>query len=196
VRFCGANDRGERWIGNCIMRIAAMFLMLATHCAFVKAQAIPTAQTQVGLNGFVTFGGMKTKVGNYVFNSLGVNGGISSRLTSRLDLQFRGGTYPIHARFVQSPFTAGIKFGSRSVTHPQLFAFVGAGASKAHDAGPHYVALPAKWSRCWQISQGLDLPAGRVKWRVYEVTWTETYTPLRSLRSISVNTGMVYSFGH
>lgn len=195
MRFSEVSGRGKKWTGNRALVIAAMFLVLATHSTLVKAQAIPTAQTRVGLDGFVTFGGMKTKVGNYVFNSLGVNGGISSRLTTRLDLQFRGGTYPVHARFTQSPFTAGVKFGSRSLTHPQLFVFVGGGASKAHDAGPHYVTLPAKWSPCWQVSQGLDLPVGRLKWRVYEATWTETYTPLRSLRSISVNTGLVYSFG-
>jgi hypothetical protein len=177
--------------------LIALLLVLLGGSVTVRgyAQALPTGETKRPLDGFVTFGGMKTRVNGYFFNALGVSGGISAPISPLISLQVRGGSYGIKARYSQAPFTAGIAVASRSQTHLRVFGYVGAGMSRAQDAGPHYVATHPAWSLCWQASQGLDIPVGRWRWRFYEATWTETYTPVRSLESLSVSSGLVYRFG-
>jgi hypothetical protein len=177
--------------------VLALLLVLLAGNTLVRAyaQALPTAESKRPLDGFVTFGGMKTRVNGYFFNSLGVSAGVSTPISSMLSAEIRGGSYAIGARYAQRPFTAGIGIASHSQTHPRLFGYVGAGSSKAQDAGPHWAATRPQWSFCWQASQGLDIPVGRLRWRMYEVTWTQTYTQLRSLGSISIDSGIAYSFG-
>lgn len=177
-----------------MMVLTACLLLARTapaHC-----QAVPTAARTGALQVFVNFGGMKTKVAAYTFNSLGISGGVRYRFSRLLEVDLRAASYPIHARFTQIPITAGLGIADHSEAHPQLFAFAAGGISKAEDAGPHYTTLPGRWSRCWQVGQGMDIPMGRLKWRLYEAVLTETYTPQRGLRSISVSTGLAYRFGH
>lgn len=139
-------------------------------------------------------GGMKTHVEAYNFNALGAGASLFFQSSPLLGLEVRGGVYPVAARFTQAPVTAGFRFGSRPTraNHVGIFAYVGGGMSKSQDAGLHYLATPAMWSPCWQASQGIDLPIGRVKWRFYEVTWTQTYTPLRVLHGLSLASGISF----
>lgn len=159
-------------------------------------QALATAEARTTSGMYVGFGGMKTHVEDFTFNALGVDAGLYIQPFAVLGAEVKGGTYPLYARFTQTPVTAGVHLGPRSVPphHLQMFAYFGGGMSKAQNAGPYYLATPAKWSPCWQASEGLDIPLGRFKFQVYEATWTETYSPLRSLGSFSLNTGFVYTF--
>ncbi len=171
--------------------------LLASACGAQSwCQALPTAEARVSSGVYVSFGGMKTHVEDFTFNALGVDAGLYYQPYALLGAEVRGGTYPLYARFAQTPVTAGIRVGPREVRfgRPQVFGFIGGGMSKAQDAGPHYVATPAKWSPCWQASEGMDVPLGRFRWQTYEATWTQTYTSFRSLGSLSLSTGLVYTF--
>jgi len=162
----------------------------------VMGQVQAAATSSSGLNFFASFGGLRTHVINYTYNALGVNGGIYAQRSPRFGVEVRGGTYPMYARYSQSPITAGYRTefaGPR--WHTWLFSgYFGGGMSLAQDAGPHYVPTPARWSPCWQASQGLAINLGPWKWSPYEATWTETYTPQRTLSGYSLTTGVVYSF--
>jgi hypothetical protein len=159
-------------------------------------QALPTAEASASSGAFVSFDGMKTHVKAFTFNALGADAGLYFQPFSLLGAEVRGGTYPMYARFSQTPITAGVRIGPRQARlgRPLIYGYFGAGYSKAQNAGPHYVATRAAWSPCWQASQALDIPVGRFRWKLYEATWTETYSPLGTLGSLSLSTGLVYTF--
>jgi hypothetical protein len=166
-----------------------------TSASLSWGQALPTASSRFNSGVYASFGGMKTHVEDFTFNALGFDAGLYVQPFSFWGGEVRGGSYPMYARFSQSPLTGGIHLGllrSRP-GWPQISGYVGGGMSKAQDAGPHYVATPAKWSPCWQASQEVDIPLGHLKWKLYEATFTQTYTPLRTLESLSVTTGFVYT---
>jgi hypothetical protein len=144
---------------------------------------------------------MNTQLPFYADNAIGYNFGFYVQPSSILGVEGRGGFYPLRARFEQAPVTAGLRLERRQPFFGRLqpFAYFGVGFSKAQDSSTGYKPLAAIWSPCWQGSEGLEIPIGRIKWRVYEATWTETYTvrrdvPQRDLRSLSLSTGFAYSF--
>ena len=162
----------------------------------VMGQVQPATTSSSGLNFFASFGGLKTHVINYTYNALGVSGGVYLQRSPRFGVEVRAATYPMYARYSQSPITAGYRTqlaGPR--WHTWLFSgYFGGGMSLAQSAGPHYAPTPATWSPCWQASQGLAINLGPWKWSPYEATWTQTYTPQRTLSGYSLATGVVYSF--
>ncbi len=174
----------------------ALAILLGSSPSICFGQALATATSRMDAGAFVTGGLMNTQVPYYSDNALGVNIGVFVQPTPLLGLEVRAGAYPFSSRFVQAPFTGGIRFSSRASRNwrAQLFGYLGGGMSRSEDEGviPIRQVLPAKWDPCWQTSAGVDLPFRRWKWRVFEANWTETYTPQRSLRSLSVNTGLVY----
>jgi hypothetical protein len=156
-------------------------------------QVGPAATSGSGLNAFVSFGGQKTHVINFTYNALGVDGGVFIQRSPWLGVEVRAATYPMFARYPQTPLTAGYRL---EVPFRRMFvtsAYAGAGMSYSVDAGPHYVALPAQWAPCWQVSQSLAFDTGRLRWKLAEATFTDTHTTLRNLPAFSLTTGVVYS---
>jgi hypothetical protein len=171
------------------------------HASVVWGQALPTATTRFSSGITATGGGMNSQLPYYADNALGYNLGLFLQPFSILGIEARGGLYPVSARFEQAPVTAGLLLERRQPYRgrPQLFAYFGGGFSKAQDSSTGYKPMPAIWSPCWQASEGIDVPLGKFKWRVYEATWTETYAyrreiPRREIRSLSLSTGIFYRF--
>jgi hypothetical protein len=160
-----------------------------------SGQSLPTAEARASSGAFVGFGGMKTHIEDFNYNALGVNAGLFIQPHRFFGAEVRGGTYPLYARFDQAPVSAGLLVSPRWIRPGRLqpYAYFGGGMSKSQNAGPHYVATPARWSPCWQASEGLDIPFGRFRFKVYEATWTETYSPVRDLGSFSLSSGLVYT---
>jgi hypothetical protein len=119
-----------------------------------------------------------------------------------LGAEVRVATFPFYEHFSQSPITGGYRAEKRVWQRYLVAGYFGGGMSKGHDIGPHpilpssgyYVPTPSAWSPCWQASQSTAIDFGRWKWKVYEATFTDTYTPFRSISSFSLTTGVVYSF--
>ena len=162
-------------------------------CSIALGQVAPAAVSGSALNAFVSFGGQKTHVINYTYNALGVDGGLYVQRSPFFGIEVRAASYPLFARYSQSPITAGYRFELPARGLFAMAGYVGGGMSKAQDAGPHYVPTPAQWSPCWQASQGMAVNIGMWKWKVLEATFTDTYTSRRSLPAFSLTTGVVYS---
>lgn len=176
--------------------ICVVSLLAAASSTFAWGQVQPAATSSSGLNVFVSFGGLRTHVINYTYNALGIEGGFYVQRSPRFGFEVRGGSFPMYARYSQSPVTGGYRTQfSGPRWHSWMFSgYFGGGMSLSQDAGAHYVAKAAQWSPCWQASQGLTINMGPFKWSPYEATWTQTYTPLRTLTGYSLNTGVVYTF--
>jgi len=185
-----------------ISRYAGLFLAFAgAHASVARGQALPAATTRFSGGIIATVGGMNTQLPYYADNALGYNFGLYLQPFSVLGVEIRGGAYPVWARFKQTPVTAGIRLERREpfMGHFQPFAYLGGGFSRAQGSSTSYRPIPAIWSPCWQISEGIEVPLGRIKWRAFEATWAETYTnrrniPRRQIRGLSLSTGLVYSF--
>jgi hypothetical protein len=174
--------------------VAPLLLLGGSISALGQVQA--AAVSGSGINFFSNFGGLRTHVIGYTYNALGIEGGIFVQRSPLFGVEVRGATYPFYARYSQSPVTAGFRTevpGPRwnSITFSGYF---GGGMSLAQSAGPHYTPTPAQWSPCWQVSQSLSISRGVWKWKPYEGTWTQTYTPERTLRGLSLTTGITYTF--
>jgi hypothetical protein len=185
-------------ISRCVCLLIAL---VGVHASVVWGQGLPTATTRFDAGLIATAGGMNTQLPYYADSALGYNFGLYLQPYSVLGVELRGGFYPVSARFEQAPVTAGVHLQRRKpfLARLQPLAYFGGGFSKAQDSSTSYKPLAAIWSPCWQGSEGLDVPLGRIKWRVYEATWTETFAgrrdvPRRDLRSLSLSTGFVYSF--
>lgn len=184
----------QQFVVKRLISLVALLLLGSSSLAF--SQVAPAAVSGSGLNVFASFGGLKTHVISYTYNALGVEAGLFIQRSPLFGVEVRGSTYPMFARYSQSPITAGYRM---EVNHPRfrdlrLSGYFGGGMSKAQDAGPHYVATPAEWAPCWQVSQGMTINMGHWKWRPYDATLTETYTSRRTLRGFSMTTGLVYTF--
>jgi len=169
-------------------------LMAFGGCTMALGQVGPAAVSGSALNAFVSFGGQKTHVINFTYNALGMDGGVYVQRAPFLGVEVRAASYPMFARYSQSPITAGYRFEIPSRSLFVTAGYVGGGMSKAQDAGPHYVPTPAEWDPCWQASQSMAINMGLWKWKVLEATFTDTYTSRRSLPAFSLTTGVVYTF--
>ena len=111
-----------------------------------NAQALLARESRLDVEAFASVGGMRTQVTEYGFKALGYEVGVFAQGSSMFGAEVRAGVYPIKARFVQAPITAGLRLAPHwaGPGHPQLFGYVGGGYSRAQDAGPHYVAILAK----------------------------------------------------
>ena len=120
-----------------LVLLVPLFVLGGSTLVMGQVQAAATSSS--GLNFFASFGGLRTHVINYTYNALGVNGGIYAQRSPRFGVEVRGGTYPMYARYSQSPITAGYRTefaGPR--WHTWLFSgYFGGGMSLAQDAGPH-----------------------------------------------------------
>ena len=176
--------------------LLALLSLAACVAPSAGAQAIPTAQASAAVGGYVTFGGNRTHVINYTFNSLGAGAGFYIQHSSLIGLEFRGADYQLHARFSQMPITGGFRFVSNHDLWGrfQISGFAGAGLSKSEGSTIHYRSTHSEWDPCFQLSQGTAIPFGHWRWRLYDASWTRTYNSTRTLDSLTVTTGLGYSF--
>ncbi len=176
---------------------AAAFFLACGSPQWLFSQVAPAATSGPAAGAFVSFGGQKTHMIASNFNALGVDGGFYVQHSTFIGFEARFSSYSMFARYAQSPFTAGYRVGLREPpSHRfQPFAYAGAGMSHSVNATEHYVALPASWQPCVQVSQGLNIPMARHwQWKSYEGTWTETFGSERNLRGLTLTTGVVYTF--
>jgi hypothetical protein len=170
-------------------------LLLCGGGSLAMGQVAPAASAGSGFSAFASFGGQKTHVIDFNFNSLGFDGGLYIQPRPLLGIEARAARFSMYARYPQMPVTAGYRAEFRKWNKYYFAGYAGAGMSLAKDAGPHYVSVPEEWSPCWQASQStaIDL-GGKFKWKVYEATFTDTYTTRRSLPAFTLTTGVVYTF--
>jgi len=174
--------------------ICTLPLLVLFSGSLALGQVGPAASSGKGFNAFVSFGGLRTHVINYTFNALGVEGGLYIQPKPYFGLEARAATYPMFARFTQMPVTVGYR-AEIPVRHQFLVSgYAGGGMSVAQDGGHHYVATEAQWDPCFQLSQSTSVNMmGGLRWNVYSVTYTQTYSPIRTLQGVSVTTGVVYT---
>lgn len=162
------------------------------------AQVPSSAESRSEVGGFVAFGAQKTHVNAFIFNSLGMEGGIFLQKSRFFGFELKGDVFPFYARFKQAPFTAGYRVAGRlSRFHDtEVFGYFGGGMARSQNAGGYYETLNAEWSPCWQGSQGVNIPIGNHwAWKAYEASYTETYDTLRNLQAFTVTTGVTFTLG-
>jgi len=167
--------------------------IFACSASLSFGQVAPAAASGAGLNVFASFGGQKTHVNQFTFNSLGFDGGFYIQPRPLLGIEARASKFSLYARFPQAPITAGYRAEIRRRRTLLFSGYFGGGMSLSQDAGPHYVTLPAEWAPCWQVSQSTAIDMGRWKWKAYEATFTDTYATQRSIPAFTLTTGIVYS---
>jgi hypothetical protein len=181
-----------------LLGLLGLVYVVSAHSAF--GQAVPTASTPFNAGVGASIGGANTQMPFYADNALGYSVSAFLQPSYFIGFEARAARFPYRAEFSQSPVTVGLRF--RSGRGPEsrytFVSYVGAGYSKAQDSSNGYKPLAAIWSPCWQVTQAVEVPLGRLRWRVYEAGWTETYTtrrnvPDRSLRTLSLTTGLVFS---
>lgn len=174
----------------------AILLLLGGSSA-LTAQVAPAVKPSAEMAMFAAFGAQKTHVIDDNFNSLGIEVGGFVQWSRFMGLEVKGDVFPFFARYKQAPMTGGYRFAfyprTRTLPGVEIFGYGGAGVAKAQSAGNHYETLNAQWSPCWQVSQGVNIPIGhRMMWKAYEATFTETFTPARTLWSFSGTTGITF----
>jgi hypothetical protein len=145
---------------------------------------------------YMTIGGENTQLPSYADNALGFDLGISYQPRPLAGAEFRAGAYPISARYVQMGFTGGYRVARQTFFgFPYApFVYFGAGTARSQDKGTGTITYAPQWQPCWQADIGFDRTYHRFSWRVAQISWRETYTPLHSLRSAGLSTGIVYRF--
>lgn len=172
--------------------LLSLFLLVSAMAAV--AQVGPAATSGARIGTFISFGGQRTHVIDYTYNALGVEGGVFVQRSPLIGVEIRASAYPFYARYPQMPLTAGWRFEAvqPGIPNMRISGYFGAGMSRATDAGPHYVPLPAEWAPCWQTSESITFGHGSFIWKPVEATYTQTYTSQRSLRGLSLTTGVTY----
>jgi hypothetical protein len=159
-------------------------------------QALPAGEVRANYGIFLTANGANTQLPNFADNAMGFNAGLFLQRSPLFGVEARGGAYPISATFGQAPVTAGLRFAPSQTRAIQAlpFAYFGGGFSKSQYAKVNGKPSAALWAPCWQSSGGMDIVFRKFSWRVYELSWTETYTLRQNLRTLGLSTGLVYSF--
>lgn len=174
--------------------LCGLTLLTCGGCSLAWGQVAPAATSGSGLNAFASFGGQGTHVIAFNYKSLGFDGGVYVQASPLFGVEARFASYSIHARYSQLPVTAGYRAEKRFHQKYLFAGYGGGGVSLSQDAGPHYVATPAVWAPCFQAAQSMAIDKGRWQWKVYEATFTDTFTTRRTLPALSLTTGVVYSF--
>lgn len=173
-----------------------MVVLLAWNCPRADGQVEDGTGRLSNASAYLTVGGENTQLPFYPDNALGFDMGVSYQPHALLGLEFRAGAYPIQAQYTQMPFTAGYRIEKHTILgFPYTtFVYFGGGLARSDDKGSGNTHYPPQWEPCWQADLGFDRDYGRFSWRVAQVSWRETYTPLHSLRSLGLGTGLVYRF--
>jgi len=176
--------------------LSVLLLLVGMHGAHAVAQIEEGTGHVSSAMVFGTFGVQNTQFPAYADNALGFDLGASYQPHALAGAEFRASVYPLSARYVQMGFTGGYRVAKRNVFgFPyQPFLYFGGGWARSQDKGLGNTAYPPMWEPCWQGDLGFDRTYHSFSWRVAQASWRETYTPLHSLRSISLSTGIVYRF--
>ena len=174
----------------------AGIILLAASVHPAAAQVLDGVGLRSSASAFMTVGGENTQLPAYADNALGFDLGVTVQSHPFAGGEFRVGAYPFSARYVQMPITGGYRVAARSLFgFPYApFAYFGGGVSRSQDKGTTRKEYPPHWDPCWQANVGFDRVFGSFTWRAAEFSWRETYTPLHSLRTIGLSTGLVYRF--
>jgi hypothetical protein len=174
-----------------------VFMLLSGTASTVFAQANEGDNNRI--NAALTAGIINTQFPLYADNSAGPNIAVFYQKSTFIGMQAKGGDYFYSARFKQVPITAGYRVGKPYFDRETSiwagwypFAYAGAGVSHAQDSDLNPQPIPAAWYFCMQGSAGVDHQFKYFTWRAAEVSWTETNTSIRSLRSIGISTGLVF----
>ena len=177
-------------------RLIVLLALLGMHAMHAYGQIGEGTGHLSSAMVFGTFGGENTNLPAYADNALGFDLGASYQPHPMAGLEFRGGAYPISARYMQMGFTGGYRIERQTLFgFPYSpFAYVGGGWARSQDKGLGKTAYPPMWDPCWQADIGFDRVYHNFAWRVAQMSWRETYTPLHRLRSVGLSTGIVYRF--
>jgi hypothetical protein len=172
--------------------------LLASHSSLGLSQATPVAERRLSGGVFATANEVNTQLPYFADNAFGFDAGAFVQLTPLFGLEARIGSAPIGDRFQQEPATAGIRVAKPRTKERQAlqFLYLGGGFSRSQYSKADFRPSVSLTMPCWQASSGTDIALGKVTWRLYEATWTETYTPRWNLRSIGMSSGLVYTIGH
>lgn len=173
-----------------------MLCLLTGAALRVHAQVGDGTGSLSSTSAFLTVGGEDTQLPAYADNALGFELGAMTQPRPLLGAQLRIGAYPFSARYVQMPMTAGYRVSRYSFFgFPYApFAYIGGGLSRSQDKGMGYRQYPPHWQKCWEAQIGFDRPYHSFSWRVAEISFRHTTTPLHTLRSVGLSTGIVYRF--
>lgn len=149
-------------------------------------------------SAYLTVGGENTQFPFYSDNALGFDLGVSYQPRALVGMEFRSSAYPVSARYAQMGFTGGYRIARDTILgFPYApFVYVGGGVARSQDKGAGNTAYAPQWEPCWQADLGFDREFERFSWRVAQISLRETYTPLHTLRSVGLSTGIVYHFPH
>ena len=105
-----------------ILEKTIFYLPLFALCAgpLALGQVAASAVSGSALNVFVSFGGQRTHVIDYTYNSLGVDGGLYVQRSPLIGIEVRAASYPMYARYSQSPLTAGYRLRGDIYRHLYL----------------------------------------------------------------------------
>lgn len=187
----------QAWSAGSAIFPCLLAALAALHSSALYGQALPTAGDSGPSYGVMaTANFANTQLPSFADNAAGFNIAAFVQSTPLLGFEIRGGAYPIAATFEQAPVTGGLRFAEfQSRILPALpFLYVGAGFSKAQYSKANYQPSVALWSPCWQASTGMDRPMRSFTWRVFEVSWTQTHTLRRNIRTLGVSTGLIFTF--
>jgi hypothetical protein len=192
-------DCFHRWI-DCAVRGAAVLAVLMAMGTIAAAGQVEEDGTGMlsHASAYMTVGGEHTQLPYFADNALGFDLGVSYQPRALLGMEFRAGAYPIKATYTQMGFTAGYRVVRKTIFgFPYApFVYFGAGTARSQDKGIGRTAYPPMWEPCWQADLGFDRTYYRFSWRVAQISWRETYTPLHSLHSVGLSTGIMYRFPH
>jgi hypothetical protein len=179
--------------GLFLCRVTCVLLLSIPH---LFSQALPAGELRADVAAFVTGTIANTQLPNFADNALGFSAGLFLQRSPLLGLEGRFGVYPARATYFQAPVTTGVRispFRPRPLM-PTPYAYFGGGFSKSQYEKVNLQPSAALWAPCWQSVSGMDIGLHKLSWRIYEASWTETYTLRGSLRTLSLSTGLVYSF--
>jgi hypothetical protein len=183
------------------LRNAALFLcrlacLLVISISHLRGQALPAGEVRAGAGIFFTGNMANTQLTDFADNALGFNAGLFLQHSPLLGIEGRIADYPLKATFSQAPVTLGLRVAPYRTRpfQPVPFAFFGGGYSRSQYAKVNGQPSVALWAPCWQSVSGMDIAFNKFSWRIYEASWTETYTLRGNIRTVGLSTGLVYSF--
>jgi hypothetical protein len=176
--------------------LLVLFLLVGMPAVHAAGQVEESAGAVSSTMVYGMIGGENTQLPAYADNALGFEVGAAYQRHALMGAEFRAGGYPIEAQYRQMSFTGGYRIARQTLFGflYQPFAYIGGGYARSQDKGLGRAAIPATWDPCWQADIGFDRTYHNFAWRMVQASWRETYTPLHSLRSLGLSTGIVYRF--
>lgn len=177
-------------------RVALVLLVVGMRTMRATGQIGDGTGKLSNASAYLTVGGENTQFPFYSDNAIGFDMGVSYQPHALIGAEFRSSAYPVSARYTQMGFTGGYRVSKETILgFPYApFVYFGGGLARSQDKGAGHTAYAPQWEPCWQADVGFDRDYGRFSWRVAQFSLRETYTPLHTLKSVGLSTGIVYHF--